>query len=231
MSVKRLEARVLKEGLHNLEDVEVIELLLKLQLDALDHRYEAQELLDYYGSLSEVIDASADIPFDGSPYKEDYRLALRLPHEIANRYLYDRLRQRPLLNCSDAVVDYLNHSMRGLRTEHFKVLYLNGMNRLITNEDISKGTVNQAIVYPREVVKSALMYNAAGLIFAHNHVSGNLRPSADDVRITERLYNAAKLFDIVVQDHIIIGGDGHFSFADAGLLKKSDTNKAVIKSV
>ena len=216
-----LEAKFLKDGFYNCEDVEIIELLLRLHLDTLDHRFEAHELLEHYGSLSGVIDAAADTPFDGSPIRKDYRLGLRLPHEIANRYLHQKIRSGPPLVSPRDVVDYLSHSMRGLKVEHFRVLYLNGMNRLMDEEDLFKGTVGQAIVYPREVMKSALQRNASALIFAHNHASGDPKPSTDDVRITERLSNAASLFDIVVQDHIIIGGSSYFSFADEGLIEKT----------
>ena len=215
-----LVAKFLKNGFYNCEDVEIIELLLRLHLDSLDYRFEAQVLLDHYGSLSKVIDAAADTPFDGSPIRNDYRLGLRLPHEIANRYLFDRLKQRPLVGSPESVVDYLTHSMKGLKREHFKVLYLDGMNRLIADEDVSTGTVGQAMVYPREVMKSALRHSAAGLILAHNHVSGDPKPSQDDIRITEKLSNAASLFDIVVHDHILIGGNSYFSFADKGLIQK-----------
>ena len=219
MSNGQLQRQYLKYGLDAFEDTEVLELLLSLQLDSLDHQYDARELLNRYGSLSEVIDASVKI-VSGYPSLEEYRLGLRLPHEIANKYLSDRLRHMPLLNHPRAVVDYLSHSMRGLQTEHFKVLYLNGRNGLIHDEDISKGTVGHAIVYPREVMRSALEHHASGLIFAHNHSSGNPKPSNDDIRITERLCKAASLFDITVHDHIIIGGNGYFSFQEKGLLTK-----------
>ena len=215
-----LEAKFLKNGFYNCEDVEIIELLLRLQLDTLDHRFEAQELLDYYGSLSGVIDAASDTPFDGSPIRKDYRLGLRLPHEVANRYLYEKIRYGPPLDSPRDVVDYLSHSMRGLKVEHFRVLYLNGGNRLIAEEDLFKGTVGQAIVYPREVMKSALHRNASALIFAHNHASGDPKPSTDDVKITERLSAAAHLLDIKIHDHVIIAGSSYFSFADKGLIQK-----------
>lgn len=220
MRNSELSRKFLGDGLNRFENVEVLELLLSFQLDSLNHQYDAQELLNHYGSLSEVIDAATDTPFDGSPIRKDYRLGLRLPHEIANRYLLDSLKQRPLVGSPESVVDYLTHSMKGLTREHFKVLYLDGMNRLIADEDVSSGTVGQAVVYPREVMKSALRHSAAGLILAHNHVSGNPKPSQDDLRITERLSHAASLFDIVVHDHILIGGNSYFSFADKGLIQK-----------
>ncbi len=216
-----LVARYLKHGLATFEDVEVLELLMGLQLDSVNHQYEARTLLNHFNSLSEIIESAAHISTYSSPLIEEYRLALRLPHEIANRYLFDRLKQRPLVGSPESVVDYLTHSMKGLKREHFKVLYLDGMNRLIADEDVSSGTVGQAVVYPREVMKSALRHSAAGLIFAHNHVSGNSKPSQDDIRITEKLSNAASLFDIVVHDHILIGGNSYFSFSEKGLIQKA----------
>ena len=108
--------------------------------------------------------------------------------------------------------------MRGLDREHFRVIYLNGMNSLIGDETLSAGTVNQAMVYPREVVRSALAKNAVSLIIAHNHVSGNPKPSADDVKITCRLKDSCDLVGISLLDHIIIGGDRHYSFAKEGLM-------------
>lgn len=212
--------RFMKHGLATFEDVEVLELLMGLQLDSVNHQYEARTLLNQFSNLSEIIESAAHISTFSSPLIEEYRLALRLPHEIANRYLFDSLKQRPLVGSPESVVDYFTHSMKGLKREHFKVLYLDGMNRLIADEDVSTGTVGQAVVYPREVMKSALRHSAAGLILAHNHVSGNPKPSQDDIRITEKLSNAASLFDIVVHDHILIGGNSYFSFADKGLIQK-----------
>ena len=149
---------------------------------------------------------------------EDYLFGLRLPHEMANRYLSDKLSQKPIINSSESLVSYLNHSMRGLEIEHFKVIYLNGRNMCMGDEYVSKGTLTTAAIYPREVMKSALKHNAAALIFAHNHPSGNSNPSVDDLTITKRLCEAAKMLEIQVHDHIIIAGNCYYSFADKGLI-------------
>ena len=216
-----LRSRFLAFGLNTFEDVEVIELLLGLTVDNRTHRQDAETLVRQYSGLSGIIN-TAQTGFSNNRIKEEHLFGLRLPYESANRYLYDGLRQRPLMNCAQAVVDYLSHSMRGLKVEHFRVLYLDATNQLIDEEDLSKGTVGQAMVYPREVIKSALEHHASGLIIAHNHPSGNRRPSADDTRITERLSGAASLFDIEVHDHIIVAGESYYSFADAGLLNNKN---------
>lgn len=215
-----LHRQYLKHGLSGFEDTEVLELLLSLQLDSVNHEYEAREFLHKYGNLSNIIDFATDQSGNGSPLQEEYRLGLRLPHDLANRYLSDQLMQGQPLNSPSAVVDYLTHSMRGRKVEHFKVLYLNGRNSLIHDEDISKGTVGHTSVYPREVMRSALECQASGLIFAHNHNSGDPQPSEDDIEMTKKLRDAANLFEMTVHDHIIIGGNGYFSFQERGLIKK-----------
>lgn len=210
--------KYMKYGLSVFEDIEVIELLLALNPDGKNHRQEAEKLNDKYDSLCELIDDSFNGKGSISDIPEHYLFGLKLPHEIANRYLFEKVKEKPFINCSEDVLRYLQHSMKGLKVEYFKVLYLNVRNMILAEEDISKGTLTSSAIYPREVIKSALKYNASALVFAHNHPSGNLNPSQDDLRITKRLVDAAKLLDISVHDHIIIGNGGYYSFADSGYL-------------
>ena len=215
-----LQNRFMKHGLKTLEDIEVVELLLGLKLDRKNHRADAKELLKYHSSLVDIIDAPLEELKDSLGFQEHYLLGLRLPHEIANRYLFEKAKEKPILNCSEGVIDYLRHSMKGLKTEYFKVLFLNGRNMLTAEEDVSKGTLTSSAIYPREVVKAALRHDAAALVFAHNHPSGNIRPSQEDFKITNKLCDAANLLDIVVQDLIIIADNSYFSFADRGFIKR-----------
>lgn len=207
-------ARFLRYGLKDFSDTEAVELMLALQVDARDYSSHAKRLLSKHGTLSSVIDAT-----NGYNYcNQEQSLGLRLSYELGYRYLRDKLENRPIMSDSRTVVEYLGYSMRGLDREHFRVIYLNGMNSLIGDETLSAGTVNQAMVYPREVVRSALAKNPVSLIIAHNHVSGNPKPSADDVKITCRLKDSCDLVGISLLDHIIIGGDRHYSFAKEGLM-------------
>ena len=104
--------------------------------------------------------------------------------------------------------------------ERFIVLFLDGQNRVISVEELFIGTLTTAAVYPREVVRFALKANAAALVLAHNHPSGNLNPSKDDIHITQRIKKAVELIDLVLHDHIIVGygSTDYYSFADHGLL-------------
>ncbi|WP_270582426.1 JAB domain-containing protein [Escherichia coli] len=121
-----------------------------------------------------------------------------------------------------AAREWLILNMAGLEREEFRVLYLNNQNQLIAGETLFTGTINRTInrteVHPREVIKRALYHNAAAVVLAHNHPSGEVTPSKADRLITERLVQALGLVDIRVPDHLIVGGNQVFSFAEHGLL-------------
>ena len=119
---------------------------------------------------------------------------------------------------TQAARDWLKLKMAGLEREEFMVLYLNQQNRLIAHETLFAGSISSTEVHPREVVKRALYFNAAAVILAHNHPSGDIAPSQADKAITQRLVQALQLVDIRVPDHLIVGGTQILSFAEHGLL-------------
>lgn len=133
--------------------------------------------------------------------------------------LEDRLRKPEFAFRSSAdTLNYLKLKLADLEHEVFSVLYLDTQHRLLKNKELFRGTINGAAVYPREVVKAALEFNAAAVILAHNHPSGITDPSESDKRITERLKAALDLVDIRTLDHVIVGQGVPFSFAEQGLL-------------
>ncbi len=117
-----------------------------------------------------------------------------------------------------AAREWLILNMAGLEREEFRVLYLNNQNQLIAGETLFTGTINRTEVHPREVIKRALYHNAAAVVLAHNHPSGEVTPSKADRLITERLVQALGLVDIRVPDHLIVGGNQVFSFAEAAVV-------------
>ncbi|NDO83735.1 hypothetical protein CJP72_24210 [Citrobacter sp. NCU1] len=119
---------------------------------------------------------------------------------------------------TQATRDWLRLKMALLEREEFMVLYLNQQNQLIAHETLFTGSISSTEVHPREVVKRALYFNAAAVIFAHNHPSGDTTPSQADKAITQRLVQALALVDIRVPDHLIVGGRQILSFAEHGLL-------------
>ena len=147
--------------------------------------------------------------------------AVRFIHEVARRFLEDRLTGETYrFSSSSEIFDYLYHSMRDLKKEVFKVLFLNNQNEVLLVEDLFEGSIASSAVYPREVIQRALEVNAAALVFAHNHPSGDPKPSKEDIRITKDLYQAGRIMSIRVLDHLIIGEGKYVSLADKGYIHK-----------
>ena len=136
----------------------------------------------------------------------------------ALRILESRMRTGEVLSSPDAVRDYLRLRIAGLEYEVFMCVFLDAQNRVITAEEMFRGTLTQTSVYPREIVKAALLNNAAGVIFAHNHPSGMAEPSHADELLTRTLKDALAMVDCRVLDHFIVAGTGILSFAERGLL-------------
>lgn len=128
------------------------------------------------------------------------------------------LRDRPLLDCTSAVANHFRETMAGLIVEEVRALYLDARSFLIRIEILSRGSVGEAALFPREIVRRSLELGAKSLIIAHNHPSGDLQPSSEDKAITEKLSRAAALFDISLLDHFIVSGTGWLSFRAQGLL-------------
>ena len=136
----------------------------------------------------------------------------------ALRILEREVRARDALTSPQAVKDYLRLLLAGKEHEVFVALFLDSQNRLISADELFKGTLAQTSVYPREVVKAALKHNCAAIIFSHNHPSGLAEPSRADELLTQALKQALALVDIRVLDHIVVAGTASISFAERGLL-------------
>lgn len=138
--------------------------------------------------------------------------------ELIKRSLAEGFRNADALTSPQSVREYLRISLMGRGHEVFMVLFLDAQHRLIEAEEMFRGTLTQTSVYPREVVKRSLYFNAAAVIFAHNHPSGVAQPSQSDELLTRSLREALALVDIKVLDHFVIGGNAVMSFAERGLL-------------
>ncbi|MBC8462521.1 MAG: DNA repair protein RadC [Deltaproteobacteria bacterium] len=217
---ERLRQRFLEGGLERFSDEEVVEFLFTLGTPRGDLKLPAREALKQFESLSGVLSAPIEKLTKIKGIGPKNALYLKLVHQVAGRYLKDRSVSKTLFSSSQAVFDHLYHSMRDLKREIFKVLFLNRKNELINDQDVFFGTLTGSAVYPRDIMTLALEQNAAGLVFVHNHPSGDPTPSSEDKRLTRDLVWAAKLLMVQVLDHIIIGHNTYYSFADQGLIKR-----------
>jgi DNA repair protein RadC len=142
----------------------------------------------------------------------------RLVREIACRMARAQVRRRPVLSNWQALLAYLQTAMAYEQVEQFRILFLDTKNNLIADEVQQRGTVNHTPVYPREVMKRALILNASALIVIHNHPSGDPKPSREDIQTTRELKAAASALEIELHDHVVIGHGTHASFRSLGLL-------------
>lgn len=215
---QRLRERFLNSGLQGFHDYEVVELLLTLGTPRSDCKQAAKDALNKFGSLNAVLEADPKELQEINGIGPNNVFGLKLSQTVARRYLANRVIGRDIVTSSDEVLDYLKHNLRDKKQEIFSVIYLNGRNEIIGMEDLFHGSLTTSAVYPREVVKKVLKENAAALIFVHNHPSGNLNPSQEDISITKKLQAAVATIDVKVQDHLIIAGDNYYSFADNNLI-------------
>lgn len=212
----RLRERFLAGGLAGFHDYEVIELLLTLATPRRDCKDAAKAALARFRSLQGVLEAPAE-ELQSVPGIGPVNLfGIKLGKALVERYLARKLSGAPVIGNSRELRDYLDGAIRDKSRECFLAVYLDSKNRVIAQETLFEGTLNASAVYPREVILAALRQGAAALIFAHNHPSGDPRPSAEDLEITRRLVFAAGLMGITVHEHLIIGAGRAFSFADSG---------------
>jgi DNA repair protein RadC len=213
---QRLRERFLNAGLDGFQDYEVIELLLTLGTPRKDCKEMAKAALFRFKTLQGVMEASSLELCEVDGIGPKNCLGLKLIKAVSDRYLEKKLIHKSPVNNSKELFDYLYHSIRDKTREHFKIIFLDSKNRVISTETHSKGTLNASSVYPREVVDSALKHKAAALIFAHNHPSGDPKPSPEDIAITRQLVFSGKVMGITIHEHIIIGDNCYYSFADQG---------------
>jgi len=217
---KRLRQKFIKSGLKGFHDYEIVELLLSLGTPRKDCKQQAKEAIKKFKTLRGVLEAPPEELQQIDGIGAHSAFGIKLIQEVAREFLKEKIIDKPIYKSSQEIFDYLYHSMRDLKKEVFKVIYLNSQNQIIETQDLFEGTINSSSISPREVIESALKYNAASLIFVHNHPSGDPEPSQSDKEITRDLVYAGSIMRIRVLDHIIIGNNRYFSFAGEGLIEE-----------
>ncbi|NEX60432.1 RadC family protein [Noviherbaspirillum galbum] len=213
---QRPRERLIKHGAQALSDAELLAVFLRVGVRGKSAVDLGRELMARFGSLNGMFKASlkdfSSLNGLGSAKFAQFQAVL----ELARRALAEELQLGDLLCSPKAVRQYLQLMLANQGHESFVVLFLDTKNHLIASEELFRGTLTQASVYPREVVKAALARNAAALIFAHNHPSGSPEPSDADRVLTAALKQALGLVDVRVLDHFIVAGHQVYSFAEHG---------------
>ena len=214
----RLRRRFREAGAHALADHELVELYLFEFIPRADTKATAKALLDRFGNLEGVMNASAVELRGVSGIGPKAAESMSVLSAIHRRSLENQVYDRPLLSSWKAVHEYLRAEMGFLHREQFRVLYLNKKNGLIANEVLGEGTVDHTPAYPREVVKRAIELSATALVLVHNHPSGDPTPSRADIDMTAQIVAAGKPLGLVVHDHVVMARDGHASLKALGLM-------------
>ena len=214
----RLRKRLLDGGAEALADHEIIEYLLMTAIPRRDVKPLARTLLTRFGSLAGVFNADSQSLALHPGMGESSAAAIRNVALAARRFARTRAAEAPTLGSWQALLDYLTIDMAHLTVERVRVLFLDAKNRLIRDEHVTDGSIDEAAIHPREVIRRALDIGAAALIIVHNHPSGSPEPSRADIQITNRIAEAGRLLGIEVHDHVIIGREGHVSLKAKGLI-------------
>jgi DNA repair protein RadC len=214
----RLRERFAKGGADAMPDYEMLELVLFAAVPRRDTKPLAKSLIARFGSFAEVIAAKRERLLEIPGVGDAVVNQLKIIEAAAQRLARGKVIGRPALSSWTALLDYCMAAMARSQTEEFRVLFLDRKNVLVADEVQSRGTVDHAPVYPREIVRRALEHGASAIILVHNHPSGDPTPSRADIEMTREVAAAAKALKIAVHDHLVIGRGGHASFKSLGLL-------------
>lgn len=218
---KRLREKYLQVGYKGLYDYEVLELILTSIIKLKDCKGIAKDLLKEFKSIGGVIRANAKDLEKIKGIGSETSLYLRVIGDIIAGESYREIKSLDLksLKGKNELINYLKEDMGFSKNEEFKVIFLNSNNKIVCEETLFKGTVDRSVVYPRIIIEKGIGSKARGVIFVHNHPSGNLQPSKKDMELTKEMNELLEKVDIRLLDHIIISEDSHFSFYENGLIE------------
>jgi len=216
---ERPREKLLKLGADKLSDTELLAILLRVGSSGKSAVDMARELINQFGTFRNIDSKSfAELKRKGLGIAKIAQMKAAI--EIGKRFLKEKSLSKIKIKFSKDIVDYFIPYLRDMKKEIFKLVLLDGKNKIIKDVTLSEGTLTKSIVHPREVIKEAVTESAAALVLIHNHPSGDPHPSPDDIEITNRIISACELVGIRVLDHIIIGDNNYFSFFNEGLIKE-----------
>ncbi len=219
---QRLKKRFREEGLANFEPRHVLELLLFYSVPRKDTAPLAQRLLDHFGSVPQVLEASVQELGQVEGITENTSTLIALTTELARYYMVKRVEKTEVLNTLEKCGNYLVPYFFGKSNESVMLLCLDAKCKVLCCKEVGQGSVNSAAISVRSIVQAALSVNATTVVLAHNHPSGLALPSAEDVQTTIRISQALEAVDVILADHIIVADDDYVSLVQSGLFDSSD---------
>ncbi|MBI5078617.1 DNA repair protein RadC [Candidatus Saganbacteria bacterium] len=215
---ERPREKLIKHGAERLSDAELLAIFLRTGIKGKTALELARNLLEKFGGLRKLLNAGFEAFRAVKGLGPAKITQLKAVIELGSRYLKEGMLKKPALASSKSVFRFLYHTMRDLDHEILRVLLLNAQNEIIRMEDIARGSVSRNSIQPRDIISPALKYHADGIMLIHNHPSGSPNPSQKDKKMTAEFFLICRLLKIRLLDHIIIGDNRYYSFADEGML-------------
>jgi DNA repair protein RadC len=213
----RLKQRIISSA-ESLADYELLELILFSITPRKDVKPLAKELLVKFTNLTNLVNIDKEKLLNIKGTNENLYITFAIIRELINRMLKQKVIKQNIISSWSVLIDYLKITMGSMKLEQFRILFLNKKNILIADEILSQGTIDQATIYPREIIKRALFHEASAIILVHNHPSGVSTPSNTDIEITNKIVTTCASMNISVHDHVIIAANEYFSFKSNMLL-------------
>jgi DNA repair protein RadC len=214
----RPREKLLSRGASALSDAELLALLLRTGIQGKNVVALAQEIVDQFGGISGLLHADAKALKSIKGLGPAKQAELQAVLELSRRALAQQMMQQPIFDTPQTLFDFVRLQIGSKPYESFLVIFIDATQKLIAFEELFRGTLSMTSVYPREVAIRALHHHAAGVVLAHNHPSGEVKPSQQDMMLTSRLKAALGLLDVVVMDHVIVSQERCFSMMAEGVL-------------
>lgn len=214
---ERPRERLMEYGKENLSNEELLSIILKTGNGKLSVKEVSNNVLNYFNGINNLKDATKEQLQQIKGIGLVQALTLLSVVELGKRiYMNDNISDKLLLTSSNNIYNYMKYQLYNKKQEYFYCLYVNQRKELIERKLLFMGTLNRSVVHPREVFKNAYLCSASGIICVHNHPSGNVNPSREDIRLTNSLVELGQVNGIPIIDHIIIGDNDYYSFYEDG---------------
>lgn len=210
---ERPRERLLQYGRENLSNEELISILLKCGTNGKNVKEVAMEVLNGFKTIHDLQDVTLEKLLQIKGIGKVKAIELLACIELGKRiFLNNKTREKHKLTCAEDIYQEMKYLFYGKRQEYFYCLYFNNKQELIERKLLFMGTINRSIVHPREIFKGAYLHSASSIVCVHNHPSGDVNPSREDIRLTKQLIEIGRINGIPVTDHVIIGDDEYYSF-------------------
>lgn len=213
---ERPRERLIEYGKENLSNEELLSIILKTGNGKLSVKEISNNILNYFNGIENLKDATKEQLQQIKGIGVVQALTLLSVIELGKRIYMIKPVDKVLLNNSKLIYEYMKYQLYDKKQEYFYCLYVNQRKELIERKLLFMGTINRSVVHPREVFKNAYLCSAAGIICIHNHPSGDIRPSREDIRLTNALTELGNINGIPIIDHIIMSDDNYYSFYEDG---------------